>query len=354
MKILFTQELFPPEAAGGGETLAFRITKSLQKMGHSVEVLCSGNPNIKEYKGIKTTRIPINRYLMNFSLPKILELSKDVDLIHTSSGNVCLSSWIAAKLNKKPICCYVHHIFGHNWSLVRGKFLGKLFRFMERFYTTRSYDAVVFQNRSSESLGLESGVDETRTFVIQPGLDYKKFQIKGVRKEPFVLFVGNLRMDKPMVKIKGLEYLLEAARRLPDVKFVVVGEGSYLEELKKTSPRNVEYLGGVFGKDLARLYNKALIFCLPSLTEGFGLTIAEAMACGCAVISTVDIGQEGISIKPRSVDDIVNAVRNMLSNRKKIEMMGKRNRELAKKMTWEKYMNNLVEIYGLLISKHKG
>jgi glycosyltransferase involved in cell wall biosynthesis len=349
MKILVTHELFPPDFIGGGERIVYKITKELTKKGHSVKVLTTGNPAIKKYNNVETLRIPINRYLMNTIVPVITYHAKDVDIIQTSSGNACFPSWIASKIVNKPVCCYVHHIFGHYWKDVKGAVLGRIFETTEKLFLNRSYDAVIFQNESSRKIGIKIGMNEDTMFMLQPGIDYEKFQMKNVEKEPFVLFVGNLSMNETMVKIKGLRYLIEAAKRLNNIKFVIVGDGSYIPKLKQISPPNVIFKGKMFGESLIRLYNRALVFCLPSLTEGFGLTILEAMASGCAIISTVDVGQKGILIKPKNIEDIERAVNYLIENHNLSRKMGKKNKELAKEFTWRRFISGLIEIYNLIL-----
>ena len=224
MKILITQELFPPDITGGGETLSLKIAQGLTDRGHKIKVVCTGDPKIKNYKKIETVRIPINRYFMNLSAPIILKNAKDFDIIHTSSGNMCYPSLIAAKFLNKPICCYIHHIFGPVWKDVREDVTGSVFQSVEKFVLTKDYDAFIFQNKLSQKIGLDMGMDKEKMHLIQPGIDYKKFQIKNIKKENFVLFVGNMSMNKSMVKIKGLDYLVESARILSNTKFVVVGD----------------------------------------------------------------------------------------------------------------------------------
>ncbi len=94
--------------------------------------------------------------------------------------------------------------------------MGRVFERTERFMLNRSYDAFVFQNFNSKQLGEKIGIDEKKMCMIQPGISWKKFQMKKIEKEPFVLFVGNFNMDKPNIKIKGLEYLLEAYKLFSD------------------------------------------------------------------------------------------------------------------------------------------
>jgi len=345
LKILITHELFPPDISGGGEKLVYNLTKALVKRGHSVKVLTSGNSKIKKYGGIRTIRVPINRYLMNLTAFIIAYHARDVDIVATSSGNTCFPSWIAAKLMDKPICCYVHHILGSYWIDVKGKVLGKIFEFAEKIFLNRSYDAIIFQNKSSKKIGLGMGIDKNRIFMLQPGIDYKKFQMKGVKKESFVLFVGNLSMDKAIVETKGLKYLIEAAKKLSNIKFVVVGEGDYLLELKQNSPSNVVFKGKLVGRPLIKLYNRALIYCLPSLNEGFGTTILEAMASGCSIISTINLGQEGAILRPKNTKDIIKAIEHRVNNPKIAILEGKKNKRIVKKFMWDKFVTELIRIY---------
>ena len=344
MKILITHEIFPPEFAGGGEKLTLKLIKLLVEKGHEVRVVTSGDPKIKDYEGIPTTRLKMNRYLMNLALPTILKEAKDVDIIQTSTGNVCLSSWLASKLLKRPICCHVHHLFGPYWNDVRGSILGRIFQVGENVYLKRSYDALVFQNFTSKNIGLKMKLDEEKMHIIQPGIDWNNYQMK-IKKEPFILFVGNFKMDKPAMNIKGLRYLLEAAEKLPDVNFLIAGGGPEIDKIKKYYKKNIIFTGPLVGKTLIELYNRALIFCYPSLTEGFGISLLEAMASGCATISSIDIGQQGIKIEPKNTNQIVNSIKYLINNEKEAKRIGINNRKIAKKFTWKKFIDDYSKLY---------
>ncbi|MEM5855547.1 MAG: glycosyltransferase family 4 protein [Candidatus Aenigmatarchaeota archaeon] len=351
MRVLITHEIFPPEFTGGGEFLMLKIAEILKKNGFQVKVLTSGKPEIKSYKGIETVRIPINRYLMNFTLPFILKYGSQADVILTTSGNLCFPSWLASKVLKKPIVCYVNHILGPYWKDVRGKIAGRIFEFFEKIFLSRDFDAIIFQNNSALALGKKIGLKAKRIFLIHPGVDFKKFKPR--KKENFVLFVGSVKMDKSLIKLKGLEYLIEAAKKLPETKFVIVGGGKDLENLKKIAPENVIFKGILRGKALSDVYGKALIFCLPSLSEGFGLSILEAMASGCAIVSTISIGQVDKIIKRKSSEEISKRIISLIRNKEFTVKIGKKNRRLAKHYTWERFENELVEVFKLILKKKK-
>jgi glycosyltransferase involved in cell wall biosynthesis len=219
-----------------------------------------------------------------------------------------------------------------------------LFEKFEKIFISRDYDAIIFQNNSALKLGRKIGINAKKVFLLQPGIDWKKFQLKR-KKEPFVLFVGSMKMDEPLVRLKGIKYLLDAAKELKDINFFVVGGGRALEKLKNISPKNVVFTGPLTGKYLIEIYARAQIFCLPSLSEGFGLSILEAMASGCAIVSTIDIGQRGILVRPKNSDEIVKAIKYFIENKEKALKCGKENRRLAKSFTWNKFFNNLIKIY---------
>ena len=334
MKILVTHELFPPDIAGGGEKLTLNIVRGLIDRGCEIEVLTSGDPRITDYEGIKTKRIPINRYLMNFTSPIIKKYAKNFDLIQTSSGNMALPSLRAAKSLKKPCVCYMHHILGPYWKDVRGNILGNFFQWGERFVLSRDFDGLIFQNYTSKKLGLDCGVKKNKIFMLHPGIDYKKFQLKGIKKEPFVLFIGNFSMNESECKHKGFDYFLEAAKKLADVDFKIAGWGSHFEKIRDEVPKNIEFTGSLEEKSLIKLFNKALIFCSSSVTEGFGLVIQEAMTSGCAIVSTVDIGQKGILVPPKNSEELVKGIRHFIDNPNEAKKIGKENRNLSKKFSW--------------------
>lgn len=346
MKILFTHEKFPPEIAGGGETIVYNLVKGLIKRGHEVTVLTTGNPKIKQYNGINTIRIPINRYLMNLSYPVILRYAKDFDLIQTTSGNMCFASWKATKTLNKPICCLILHLMSQHWKTIRGPFVGRIFQHLEKLFLGRKYGAIVVMNDNTKNL-IKHINKSSKIYKIPSGYDFKKTQY--IKKTKSVLFVGNVSMNKSMSNLKGLPEFVSVARHFPDYKFYVVGKGDYLNEIKKDASSNVVFTGPLFGNKLMNIFKQSLIFCNLSLSEGFGLTIAEAMATGCAIISTIDIGQSGISIQPKNKQEVIDSIRQLINNPKKIQDMGKANKKLVKNYTWDNFVEGFSKVYKTLI-----
>lgn len=346
MKILFTHEKFPPEIAGGGETIVYNLAKGLVKRGHQVTVLTTGNPKVKEYHGIKTVRIPVNRYLMNLSYPIILKYAKDADLIQTTSGNMCFASWKAAKTLNKPIVCLILHLMSEHWKTIRGPFVGRIFQHLEKLFLGRNYDAIIAMNDNTMDL-LKEINKSSPIYKIPSGINFKK--AKPAKKTKSVLFVGNVSMNEVMSNLKGLEEYISTAKYFPDYKFYFVGKGDYLDKIRKNLPPNVIFTGPLFGDRLWNMFNKSAIFCNLSLSEGFGLTTAEAMSAGCAIISTIDIDQKGILVKPKDEQQLINALKQLTNNPEKIKTVGAANRKLAKKYTWDNFVKGFSKIYKTLV-----
>jgi glycosyltransferase involved in cell wall biosynthesis len=172
-------------------------------------------------------------------------------------------------------------------------------------------------------------VPSKKIFVLPNGIDYQKFYKSAISK--------HYSNDKPMIigtvcrlePQKGLSYLLLAMKiilaKFPDTRLEIVGDGSLLGELqdfsKKLGISNSVFFFGKFA-EVIPFYNRMDIFVLPSLYEGFGIVLLEAMASGVPVVATnvdgikevVIDGDSGMLIAPRKPESIANAVIKIIEN----------------------------------------
>ena len=339
LRILIVHELFPPNFAGGGEKLVYEMAKHLQEQGHQIRVLTTGNPRIKEFSGIKTVRLPINRYLMNFALLKIIKEAKGADLIQTSTYNACFPSWLAGKILRKPVFCLVMSYWGKEWSKMRPGIKSFLSRAAERIQVHRSYHKRIFLSDFSQEFALTSGVPKKNNVVINPGLDLKDY--RPLKKEKLVLFSGRLARQK------GVYDVIKVAQLLPKIKFVMMGWGEEEEQLRKMAPPNIEFsdLTIKSGQPFFDMYGKAAVFFLPSYGETFGFVLVEAMASGCALVSTIPLGYAGHVIGKGKVQEMAKAIEELIDNPAKIKALGKKNLELAQRFSWDNFTKKLLENY---------
>lgn len=184
--------------------------------------------------------------------------------------------------------------------------------------------------------------------------DLGKIKEKYALPENFILNVGTLEPRK------NLKRLIKAYSLLPKslkdkYKLVIVGKkGWYYEDIFETVKKlNLEekilFTGYVPDEDLPYIYNLSEIFVYPSLYEGFGLPLLEAMACGIPVItsntsSLIEIGKESaILVNPKNVVELKNAIKLLLENKELRESLKKKGIERAKKFGWEKTAQKLLD-----------
>jgi glycosyltransferase involved in cell wall biosynthesis len=343
MKVLITHELFPPTVHGGGEKIVYEMARNLKKEGVKVEVLACGNPKIREFDNIPTHRLPIHRYLMNLAVPSVYAHAKNFDIIQTCNYNACFASFVAGKiLLKKPTVCFVIEVYNEKWFELRGMIGGELSRIVERLQVRHRFDKFIFLSDYMKEIGIRIGIPPEKIEVINPGIYFHKFKMK--KKEPFVLFVGNL------TRRKGLDYLIRAAKELPKIKFVIVGKGKEYRRLKPISPKNVYFIGPRYGKELRDIYAKAQVFCLPSIGEGFGLVLLEAMASGCAIVSTIPLDYSGFRVEVGNVGQLKEKIEWLIENPEEAKKLGKKNRKKAKKYTWKRFIKKLLRVYEEVLS----
>ena len=160
---------------------------------------------------------------------------------------------------------------------------------------------------------------------------YKKFNIPENKK--IIMYVGNLKPHK------NLERLLEAYSKIKDIddtRLLLVGKAfsnyNGLEEKEKTLniKNKVIHTGIVSQEELVDLYNLADLFIFPSLYEGFGIPILEALACETPVISSntssmPEVGGDVVTyINPLDIEEITKAIETELSKDKKINANAKK------------------------------
>ena len=125
--------------------------------------------------------------------------------------------------------------------------------------------------------------DHRNTVNIPIAVDHKRFCLTadiGSRSKRATMFYGYFNYKAPEDGISALEI---ARQRHPEMEVVVFGQ---IDQKPRNIPSWASYQSNVSERSLIALYNSSSIFVCSSLAEGFALPPAEAMACGCAVVST--------------------------------------------------------------------
>jgi glycosyltransferase involved in cell wall biosynthesis len=131
-------------------------------------------------------------------------------------------------------------------------------------------------------------------------------------KEPIVLTVAVVH-DEQRVRLKGIDTLIETARKLPEMQFIVIGTHPELV-LKFQPPANMTFHPTMERKSLLPYYRQSKVYCQPSRREGLPNTLCEAMLCGCVPVATevggngTAIGDTGILVPSNDPEALCNAL----------------------------------------------
>lgn len=180
----------------------------------------------------------------------------------------------------------------------------------------------------------------------------------------FILYVGDVNFNKNILRLIQAFSLVKKSNK--NIKLVLVGSAFTKKDLleakeirKLIISENLEkeiiIPGYVNDEDLVKLYNLARLYVQPSLYEGFGLPLLEAMACGCPAISSKtsslpEIGGESILyFDPMNISEISETILKILNNKELNNDFLSKEIIQAKKFNWENTINNTVDIYKKLI-----
>lgn len=211
----------------------------------------------------------------------------------------------------------------------------------------RAADHVIAISKSVEQ-ALTQTIDPNKVSVVRHGVE-DAYRVNDLsEREPFVFHVS---LASPR---KNPETIVETARRL-DVPFKIAGSG-WREHIPDTPAfENVETLGYVPKKELIDLYKRAAVFYFPTLHEGFGLPIIEAMAAGCAVV-TSDVysvpevaGDAAVLCEPNDVVRHTTEITDLLDDDGRRNALSERATARASEFTWEKAARETEVVYRSLL-----
>lgn len=224
---------------------------------------------------------------------------------------------------------------------------------------------------SKEDIVTVTGIVSRKIFPIYLSVDeeFKKISLTDNQKEEFlkkynlpnkfILYVGDVTWNKNLPR-------LVAAAKKTNTTLVMVGKALLetnferknpwnrdriqVEQMTRDDPRFIK-LGFIPTIDLVRLYNLADVLCMPSLAEGFGLPVLEAMKCGCPTLiskmgSLPEVGGTAAHyVDAISAEDIGRGIERITTNPQLKEELGKKGIENSKRFTLEKMIKDTVAVY---------
>lgn len=316
-----------------------------------------GIENVDIYKFIKNTRdgnLLKSTYLI--ALPKIKRIISQFkpDILHAHSASSY--GFLGALTGFHP---YFLSIWGSDVYLFPNKtFLHKsIFKYTlnkaDRIFTTSQDMKTAAEKFSQKNISvLPFGVD---TEIFKPKDDIKIFNINDI-------VIGAI---KALDYNYGIEYLVVAfdriAKKYPrlPLKLLLVGDGSQSESLKDLVKRLgmselVCFTGRINYTDIVKYHNMLDIAVVPSVSEGFGVSVLESSACAKPVIASnigglkevIEHGVTGYFFESRNVDDLQSNLEKLIHNPTLRTKLGRAGREMVKsKFEWDNCVDKMVDYY---------
>jgi glycosyltransferase involved in cell wall biosynthesis len=223
----------------------------------------------------------------------------------------------------------------------------------------RRADRIVCPSESTRHDLVDAGFDDDRIRVVplgvvpahvEPGLPGRLRSRYGI-DGPFVLWVGTL---EPRKNLDRLVAAMSASATLTDVPLVLVGPEGWRTDVARTvAPLGERALviGSVDDAEKRAWYEAADVFCLPSLHEGFGLPVLEAMAHGTPVVTSAGTatgevaGDDALLVDPTDVGAIAEALSAVLANAATADRLAAAGRIRAAAHPWSRTAEGLVDVY---------
>ena len=335
-----------------GVALTLRqMSKHVQQLGIDYEfVTCHGAasmPGEKVFKPITVFDLPEYSEL-KLAFPPVLEVldhvyREEITHIHAATpGPVGLAGLLAAKLLKKQFYATYHTAIPQYVGRLTDDPLLEDFVWKYTSWFYKMADMVFVPSQAFVDELLENGISREKIAIMPRGIDTERFSYKngnGLHEGYRLLYVGRISREK------NLNVLAEAFKLLDrtDTSLTLVGDGPYRDELQDDLKGfNVQFPGYLTGNTLVQAYHSSDLFVFPSTTDTFGNVILEAHSCGLATITTdvggpcenVIHGETGLVVKGNDVLALKAGIE-LLLDKKKLETMGKRAREIVEHRSFE-------------------
>jgi glycosyltransferase involved in cell wall biosynthesis len=281
--------------------------------------------------------------------------ARDCDVIHTNWTISAFSAVVAKLFLNIPVVVTIQgsdiYETQRIWWL----------RNVTRVVLSRT-DQVIALSQSLARLTESLGVPGEKIRVMPNGVNIDTFKLAGTKKEPVILFVGSI------IRRKGVHHLIEAAPRilqsLPEYELVIIGDGPLEKELQVRVDAlglndRIRFLGVRSPADVLLWMQKAKLFVLPSLEEGLGVVLLEALACGTPCVGSQVGGipdvirpEVGQLTPPGDPDQLADAIIGLLKDEARWEDMHQRAHDyVASRFSWQKITSDLLVLYRELMQE---
>lgn len=367
MRILMASDYFYPFLLGGGERQMYEIAKRLARK-HEIHIITRRLGDLSSYElveGIHIHRVfvpskdvtlesPLNgSFFMLSSWIESLRLG-DFDVYAPQQFFPIPPLWLSQKIRGKPIVATIHDVYRDMW-VRRDGFRAQLMSVFERILLKLHYSRIITVSNSTKEKLTSSGIPSQKIDVIYNGInvgEYDKVKAKKSPK-PRIIFTGRL------VGYKNVDDLIRAFSKLStEAELYIVGEGPERGKLQRLSRKlgiqdKVTFTGFISEEEKIKLLKSSHALVLPSSTEGFGISVIEAMAAKTPVIvsnisalkEVVGDGEVGLVFELKNAEDLTDKLDHLLSDKNMQRKLSQKGYKLVReKFNWDKIASNVEKI----------
>ncbi len=369
---------------GGSAENTFLTVKGLDKKRYAVTLMSGPVQDTGQERrtqveecGIPYIHIPvlvrnINVVADSIALFKICRfLAKEkFDVVHTHTSKAGLLGRFAARLARAPVVVHTPH--GHVFFGYFGPLKTKIFIMLEKLANRMTDRIVALTRREKADYISYRTCPEEKITVIHSGVELNKFREyslaeKTKLKKEFGLPENSFVVGTAgrLVPVKGPEFLIKASQTLipkhPHTCFLFAGDGPLKEDLQKKvnearGEKNIFFLG--WRDDIAHILSIFDVFCLPSLNEGMGRVLVEAMAHGIPIVASdvggipdlVTHGKNGFLVPPKNPEELAKHIQILIEDEAKRKKMGEAGKKMAPGFSHETMVKSIAELYEALLT----
>ena len=344
---------------GGTATSAIEVAKAMSGARPDVNLVGVSGRHKHQPDSLLLPSIEVNQLAMSSALlyetslrlgwPNVERATGDVDLLHCTS--------IIPFASRAKMVATVHDLAFLKYPEFFSRRGNSVFRRSLKVLLKRA-EILLCSSQATLNDCLEFGFSADRLRHVPLGVNAPVIAPNAVQvldrlglSGEYLLFVGTLEPRKNLsLLVAALETLGDSAPQLVVVGATGWGDlklGSITNDKSKTSTR-VKFLGFVAASDLSVLYSNTIAFCYPSIMEGFGLPILEAMSYGAPVVtsrgsSTQEVaGGAAVLVDPFDIANIASGVTEAMTRQDELVSLG---RKRAGEMTWHQTAVRTAAVY---------
>ncbi len=393
MKILHVLETLSPRY-GGPVSVLLALAEAQQQVGHEVTIVTTNTDHPRGvfrepgWDALAQETVPVYYAPVQFAplrfstqLAAYLKRAAQFDIVHIHGLYRFPQTYAAWQARRQGVPYVITPHGALDPYLYARSSSGKLRfkRLYERWFDLPNLHAAGAIHYTAEEerervsfLGLKAP-----SFVVPNGIDWARYQDLpargalrarwGLGEAPVVLFLGRLHFKK------GLDLLIPAfdalRRRVPEAQLVIAGpeNDDYGQQVRgwvreRGLEAAVHLVGPLEGADVVQAYVDADVFALPSYTENFGMTVAEAMACALPVVISDQVnihaevsGAGAGLVTACDAGEVTAALELLLRDADRRRAMGAAGRHLVReRFTWPAIVEQLTAEYQKVIDRHRG